>query len=85
MGDVELPHAVVREQVVSAVDLVVHIARDADGLRRVTAVAEVAGVDRRGAAADAPARHVGGGWSSLPQRPPRSAAAGPARTAWLGR
>ena len=31
MGDVDLPHAAVREQVVSAVDLVVHIARQPRG------------------------------------------------------
>ena len=35
MGGVELPHAVVREQVAAAVDVVVHVARGADGSRRV--------------------------------------------------
>ena len=35
MGGVELPHAVVREQVAAAVDVVVHVARAADGRRRV--------------------------------------------------
>jgi len=41
MADVALPHAAVREQVASAVDLVVHQARQADGSRAVTSIAEV--------------------------------------------
>jgi pilus assembly protein CpaF len=35
MGGVDLPHAAVREQLRSAVDVVVHIARSADGERKV--------------------------------------------------
>ena len=41
MAGVGLPHAAIREQVASAVDLVVHQARAADGSRRVESVAEV--------------------------------------------
>jgi pilus assembly protein CpaF len=41
MADVGLPHAAVREQVASAVDLVVHQARLRDGSRRVTGLSEV--------------------------------------------
>ncbi len=41
MADVALPHAAVREQVGSALDLVVHLARDRGGNRVVTSVAEV--------------------------------------------
>jgi pilus assembly protein CpaF len=41
MADVALPHAAVREQVAGALDLVVHLARDRDGARRLVAVAEV--------------------------------------------
>ncbi len=41
MAGVGLPHAAVREQVASAVDLVVHQARLADGGRQVVTVAEV--------------------------------------------
>jgi pilus assembly protein CpaF len=41
MADVGLPHAAVREQVASAIDLVVHQARLGDGTRRVVGVAEV--------------------------------------------
>ena len=43
MADVDLPHAAVREQVASALDLVVHQARLPDGRRRVVEVAAVAG------------------------------------------
>jgi pilus assembly protein CpaF len=41
MADVGLPHAAVREQVATAVDLVVHQERRRDGSRAVTSVAEV--------------------------------------------
>jgi len=41
MADVALPHAAVREQVASALDLVVHQSRGADGSRTVRSIAEV--------------------------------------------
>jgi pilus assembly protein CpaF len=41
MAGVGLPHSAVREQVASAIDLVVHQARAGDGRRRVESVAEV--------------------------------------------
>jgi len=41
MAGLGLPHAAVREQVASALDVVVHQARAADGRRRVECVAEV--------------------------------------------
>lgn len=41
MGDLELPWVAVADQVASAVDLVVHQARDATGARRVVEIAEV--------------------------------------------
>jgi pilus assembly protein CpaF len=41
MADVALPHAAVREQAASALDLIVHLERMRDGARRVGAVAEV--------------------------------------------
>jgi pilus assembly protein CpaF len=41
MAGVGLPHAAVREQLASALQLVVHQGRDADGRRRVESVAEV--------------------------------------------
>jgi pilus assembly protein CpaF len=46
---VGLPHAAVREQVASALDLVVHQARGPDGRRRVECVAEVVRVPGGGA------------------------------------
>jgi pilus assembly protein CpaF len=84
MGDVELPHAAVREQVVSAVDLVVHIARHVDGGRRVGAVSEVGAIGADGRVglrllAD------GSGVMALPARPPRSGLAGDAHPDWIGR
>jgi pilus assembly protein CpaF len=41
MADVGLPHAAVREQVADAIDVVVHLARDREGRRRLVAVSEV--------------------------------------------
>ena len=41
MAGVGLPHAAVREQVTSALDLVVHQTRSAEGRRRVESVAEI--------------------------------------------
>ena len=41
MADVALPHAAVREQVASALDLVVHQVRGVDGSRTVRSIAEV--------------------------------------------
>jgi pilus assembly protein CpaF len=41
MSDVALPLEAVRDQLASALDLVVHITRRADGTRRVTTVAEL--------------------------------------------
>ena len=41
MADVALPHSAVREQVASAIDLVVHQRREPDGARRVVSVCEV--------------------------------------------
>jgi pilus assembly protein CpaF len=44
MADVALPHVAVRDQVASAIDLVVHLERTRSGLRRVATVAEVVGL-----------------------------------------
>ena len=41
LGDVQLPLDAVRDQVHASIDLVVHVARQADGSRRIVAVAEV--------------------------------------------
>jgi pilus assembly protein CpaF len=45
MGGVDLPHRAVREQVGSAVHIVVHQARLRDGRRVVTAISEVVGLE----------------------------------------
>jgi pilus assembly protein CpaF len=45
MGGVDLPLRVVREQISSAIDLVVQQSRMKDGTRKVTAVTEVAGME----------------------------------------
>src|SRR4051812_49990880 len=41
MAGVGLPHAAIREQVGTAIDVVVHQARSLDGARRIESVAEV--------------------------------------------
>jgi pilus assembly protein CpaF len=41
MGDVDLPYRAVADQVASAIDLVVHLARLADGRRRIVEIAAV--------------------------------------------
>jgi len=45
MAGVDLPSRAIREQVVSALDLLVHVERGQDGRRRVTHVAEVTGLE----------------------------------------
>jgi pilus assembly protein CpaF len=45
MAGMDLPLRVVREQIASAVDLVVHQSRLKDGTRKVTAITEVAGME----------------------------------------
>ena len=47
MGDVGLPLGAIREQLVSALDLVVHVARRPDGSRTIAAVSEVTSDSRR--------------------------------------
>ena len=82
MGDVALPLAAVRDQVRSALDLVVQVARRPAGRRTVVAVDEI--VDEDGLVqtrrlADA------GGLHDLPTRPARSVSAPQPDTAWLAR
>ncbi len=45
MGNMGLPAAAIRRQIVSAVDLIVQVERQRDGGRRVTQVTEVAGME----------------------------------------
>jgi len=79
-----LPHAAVREQLRSALDLVVQISRRPDGQRRVTAVAEVAAQADVGDALTARLlTDDQGRLVSLPERPVRAPAAGPPLAGWL--
>ena len=45
MSDVEMPIAVLRTQIASAIDVIVQVARNESGLRRVTHIAELVGFD----------------------------------------
>lgn len=45
MSGVELPVKAIREQIASAVDLIVHQARFRDGTRRITSITEVVGME----------------------------------------
>jgi pilus assembly protein CpaF len=84
MGDVALPHAAVREQLRSALDLVVQISRRPDGSRRVTALAEVAArADVGDALTVRPLTDDQGRLVALPERAPRAPGAGPPLTRWL--
>jgi pilus assembly protein CpaF len=76
-GSVSLPLDAVREQLASAIDLVVQIARGADGARRVVGVAEVGGGER--------VRELAGprGLTSLPIRTVREPGAGRPDPSWV--
>jgi pilus assembly protein CpaF len=45
MAGMDLPVRVIREQMASALDMIVHLARLRDGTRRVTQVSEVMGME----------------------------------------
>lgn len=45
MAGIELPSRAIREQIVAALDLVVHVERYEDGCRRVRSVAEITGIE----------------------------------------
>ena len=45
MAGIELPSRAVREQIVSAIHLVVHVRRYDDGIRRVESIAEITGME----------------------------------------
>jgi pilus assembly protein CpaF len=47
MAGFDLPHRAIREQIASAVDLIVHQERMPDGARKVTRVAEVQGLEQQ--------------------------------------
>jgi pilus assembly protein CpaF len=45
MAGMDLPHRAIREQIASAIDLIVHQERMRDGVRRVVSIAEVVGME----------------------------------------
>ncbi|MBI3020787.1 MAG: CpaF family protein [Candidatus Omnitrophica bacterium] len=47
MGNVDLPVRAIREQIASAIHLIVHTARFTDGSRKITHITEVTGMDER--------------------------------------
>ena len=84
MGDVALPSAAVREQLRSAIDLIVQIARLSDGRRRVVAVAEVDPSDTLDEALGVRSLTDGDGrLSALPRRPRRAPSAPACDPGWL--
>jgi pilus assembly protein CpaF len=76
----ELPLAAVRDQLTTALDLIVQVARLADGSRRVVTVAEVLDPPTRGERVRALAGPDG--LHRLPLRPARAIAAPPPDDAW---
>jgi pilus assembly protein CpaF len=66
MAGVGVPHDAVRDQVASALDLVVHQARDADGARRIESVAEVVRVAGGAGTRELYARRDGRPWARPP-------------------
>jgi pilus assembly protein CpaF len=46
MANLNIPEKAVRQQISSAIDLVVQISRQSDGTRRVTAITEITGMER---------------------------------------
>ena len=47
MANLNIPDRAIRQQVASAVDLIVQVTRQADGTRKVTAITEITGMERR--------------------------------------
>ena len=45
MSGMELPSSAIREQIVSAIDLIIHVRRFEDGIRRVESVDELVGLE----------------------------------------
>ena len=45
MAGLDLPARAIREQIVSAIDLLVHVDRGQDGVRRITRIAEITGLE----------------------------------------
>jgi pilus assembly protein CpaF len=46
MANLNLPERAVRQQIASAIDLIVHVSRLSDGTRKVTAISEITGMEQ---------------------------------------
>ena len=46
MANLNIPDKAIRQQVASAIELIVQIARQSDGTRKVTAISEITGMER---------------------------------------
>ena len=84
MGDVVLPLAAVREQLRAAVDLIVHVARQPDGSRRVVSMAEPMPDGETGSSISVNVlTGPSGELVTLPSRPRRAPHLGPALLSWV--
>jgi pilus assembly protein CpaF len=84
MGDVALPLAAVREQLRAAVDLIVHVARQPDGSRRVVSIAEPMPDGETGSSISANVLTGPlGELVTLPSRPRRATHLGPPLLSWV--
>ena len=84
MGDIALPLSAVREQLRAAIDLIVHIARQPDGSRRVMSVAELQPESETGEAVQVRTlTSAGGRLVALPTRSRRSAHVGEPTRNWI--
>ena len=45
MAEIDLPSRAIREQIVSSIDLIVHVRRYEDGARRIEAITEITGIE----------------------------------------
>ena len=84
MGDVALPLPAVREQLRAAVDLIVHVARQPDGSRRVVSIAEPMPDGETGSVISANVLTGPlGELVALPTRPRRASHVGPPLLSWV--
>ena len=82
LGTGDLPLHAVREQITSAIDLVVQVARGDGGERRIVAVHEV--LDASGGGPTTTSLTDGGVLVAVPGRDPRARDAGGPSTDWIG-
>ncbi len=71
MADSGLSEAAIRRQIASAIEVVVQVSRSVDGTRRVTEVAEVAGLVNGEVVVEPIVRWDGTGWTPTGHRPER--------------